>query len=151
MNAFKSFKNFNEAIQEVLEISETILHIIGHEEEFTEEGVIKKLLVDFNNRIPTVTSELYPNTAAISVSATEVGYKLPGHIAFGWRVKMDKDEISYDFRITVNTSSYFAKDSIIIREAKARGWKIVDKKKRYNNKYNPKNPTVVIQEEKDSE
>ena len=145
MNAFKSFDNFKDAIQEVCAISQNIKSIFDEFDynAINYEEAIKLLTKYIVENVPRIDSEEYPNTTAISISANEVGLKCTGQLAFGWRCRLaESGDIVYDFRITINSPTRFAKNSIVLKEAKNKGWRLSEGKKFNKSKLNNDGKTI---------
>lgn len=144
MNAFKQFNSFEEGAKEIASMSKNILEVLAYQNQdiptSSDEAAINiaKYVID---HAPSIYDEYYPSSSAFSIKATEVGYKCPGHLAFGWRVFIgDNDEVTYNFRITINNgNNTFAKNTAIMKMASAFGWRLEETKKPMKRKYNNNN------------
>ena len=67
MNAFKSFKDFNEGLEELIKISTKIKDLF-ESTTYTEKEAVHVLMDYFQEHIPSITEEDYPNTPAALIS-----------------------------------------------------------------------------------
>ena len=129
MNAFKSFNSFEEGIEEVSKISENILNALTYSTNklpSTSEEAAKNLMKLVYDKMPSIYDEDFPKSKAISVKATEIGFKFPGRLAFGWRIVINGDKITYDFRVSINNTNAFARNNPVMIAAKNLGWQLVE-------------------------
>ena len=128
MNAFKTFRDFEEGMTEMQEISTSIEYLFG-DTPTTYEEAVASLLDTLKENPPSIFDEDFPNSRAFSIDAREFGYKFAGQLSFGCRILVSEedDEIEYGFRITVNSqNNSLARKTSVMKKAAEKGWRLVD-------------------------
>lgn len=129
MNAFKTFEKFEDGAKEIAAFSATIANALRYSadifpaDSFDATRNLLKLVYD---NPPTIYDEDFPRSKAITVKAYETGYRCPGHLAFGWKIIDNNGKTEYSFRVTVNNTNAFARNTSVMKAAKELGWKIVE-------------------------
>jgi len=101
MHNYKSFESFNKAMRELREDIPFIEEYIGEQHESTEKDIVSRLMNKVIEKFPSVLNPEYPATYAITVNASEVGFKTGGFYSFGWKTELHMDgKIIYKMRIT---------------------------------------------------
>lgn len=128
MHAFKSFMEFDKGLVELVEKVPSAHAILTYGQESkllpeTSEEAVKSILSYMSDHIPSIFDENFPDSEAISIKNTEIGFKTLGKLAWGWRVEVTEDgDISYNMRITINSKDEFARNSKIMKAAEEAGW-----------------------------
>ncbi len=145
MHNYKAFADFNEGLQEIKSIIPAISKYIGDSEKYTPEGVVNEMMKEIKNNFPSIFNPEYPTTSALSITATEVGFKTPGFYSFGWRVEQGENgTVKYSFRVSFwYNKSYSNANEVKFAE---HGWKQVSVNRQHSEvKKNSKRAAVKVQ------
>lgn len=122
MNMIRNFETFKDGITEIVHNIPELSEFIGEDKE--ENAVILNLMENIKKQVPSVYNPNYPAVCAFSINYKEVGFKTPGYLAFGWKILINNDKITYSFRVTVMTINKFAKQPEAIEVLKQAGWRV---------------------------
>jgi hypothetical protein len=116
----KKFKEFDIGINELVSLVPEVKKYIG--EDLTEKAIIVNMLDIIKNNVPSIYDPAYPSVYAINISFGEVSFKTRTYLSFGWHIH-PTDEVTYTFRVSINTIGKFSKLPEFVEDLKDAEWK----------------------------